>query len=298
MRLEWVPSAPQAPFHVAIQRGWIAERGLDVEVEDGNGSVTAVQTVGAGKYDVGHANLSVMAMGHEESLPIRAVAGFTRKSDMGVLYPEGASIRTAKDLEGKYVVYTANSLETPFLDGFFRNAGINRDRMNLVAVDAAAKNSTYFSGRADAIITTVPATWARAQTMRPSSYLLFSDYGMPLPGYGLFATEATIAARPEMIRAFVDVAARGWEYERDHPEDAMDVLIAQRPQAGIDREAELAALKALSTFLDSERTRGKVIGWQSEEDWADALQAMVVAGVARGSSQPGDFYTNDFVPAR
>jgi NitT/TauT family transport system substrate-binding protein len=296
VRLDWIPHAAQAPLHLAMDRGWFTERGLDVDLQDGNGSVVAVQTVGAGKFDMGHANLASMAIGREEGLPVRSVAGFIRKSDMGVLFSEGAPYRTPKDFEGKQVIYTSGSLETPFLDAFFRNGGTSSDRVNLVSVDAAAKVSSYASGRGDAVISTVPYVYAITKQTRSSSWMLFDDYSLPLPGFGLFTTDEVIKSRPEMVRAFVETAVRAWEYTRSHPEEAADAMIAQRPQASLNRDVEVLGLEVFRSFLDTERTRGKAIGWQSEEDWADTVRALREAAVIKDAARPADFFTNDFVP--
>jgi NitT/TauT family transport system substrate-binding protein len=296
VRLDWIPHAAQAPLHLAMERGWFTERGLDVDLQDGNGSVVTVQTVGAGKFDIGHANLASMAIGREEGLPVRSVAGFIRKSDMGVLFSEGTPYRTPKDFDGKQVIYTSGSLETPFLEAFFRNGGTSTDRVNLVSVDAAAKISTYVSGRGDAVISTVPYVYALTKNTRSSSWMLFADYSLPLPGFGLFTTEEVINSRPEMVRAFVETTVRAWDYARSHPDEAADAMIAQRPQASLNREVEVLGLEVFRTFLDTERTRGKVIGWQSEEDWADTVRALREAGVIKEGARPADFFTNDFIP--
>jgi NitT/TauT family transport system substrate-binding protein len=296
VRLDWIPHAAQAPLHLAMDRGWFTERGLDVDLQDGNGSVVTVQTVGAGKFDIGHANLASMAIGREEGLPVRSVAGIIRKSDMGVLFSEGAPYRTPRDFEGKQVIYTSGSLETPFLDAFFRNGGTSSDRVNLVSVDAAAKVSTYASGRGDAVISTVPYVYAITKQARSSSWMLFDDYSLPLPGFGLFTTEEVIKSRPEMVRAFVETAVRAWEYTRGHPEEAADAMIAQRPQASLNRDVEVLGLEVFRSFVDTERTRGKAIGWQSEDDWADTVRALREAGVIKEGGRPADFFTNDFVP--
>ncbi len=52
--LDWTPWGAQAPFHLAQQKGWCKQAGLDVTLEDGNGSVTTVQIVGSSDaFDVG-----------------------------------------------------------------------------------------------------------------------------------------------------------------------------------------------------------------------------------------------------
>ena len=80
VRLDWVPWGSHAPIHLAAQKGIFAKHGLDVEVEDGNGSVTTVQIVGNGEYDVGFASLAPMTIARSKGLPVVAIAG-TRSSE-------------------------------------------------------------------------------------------------------------------------------------------------------------------------------------------------------------------------
>jgi NitT/TauT family transport system substrate-binding protein len=100
LRLDWTPHGMHAPIFLAVEKGWFQRAGLDVTIEDGNGSVIAAQLVGAGQFDIGHASLSSVAIARGKGLPVTSVAGFIRKSDMGVLVPVGSGWKSAKDLEG------------------------------------------------------------------------------------------------------------------------------------------------------------------------------------------------------
>ena len=40
---------------------------------------------------------------------------------------------------------------------------------------------------------------------------------------------------------------------------------------------------------------GKPLGWQSTEDWKQAVAAMSEAGVMKGDAKIADFYTNDLI---
>ena len=73
--------------------GWYRQAGLDVSLEDGNGSVTTVQIVGAGdSFDLGHAALASAMIAREKGMPVKAVAVFARQSDIGLLVPADAGI--------------------------------------------------------------------------------------------------------------------------------------------------------------------------------------------------------------
>ena len=157
VRLDWTPWGLHGAMHLAQQKGWYKSAGLDVEIEDGNGSVTTIQIVGSGdQFDVGHAALGPMMIARDKGLPVKAIAVFARISDLGVLVPSDSGIKGPRDLKGKKVAYTAGSLEAPFIDAFLAAGGLKRSDVELVSVDAAAKAATYVSGRTDAVFSTIP----------------------------------------------------------------------------------------------------------------------------------------------
>src|ERR1700704_6523358 len=81
-RLDWITHVMHLPFHLAVERGWFKAADLDVSIEDGNGSVTTVQLVGNGRFDIGLASLSAMAVGSGRGLPVISLAGYLQKSPL------------------------------------------------------------------------------------------------------------------------------------------------------------------------------------------------------------------------
>jgi NitT/TauT family transport system substrate-binding protein len=296
VRLSWTPGGYDAPFFLAAEKSWFANRGLDVTVLDGNGSSVTVQTVGAGQFDVGYTNLAVMAIGRDKGLRVRAIADILRKSDLGVVFPADSAIKNVQDLKGKSIAYTPASFETPFLPYFFKTAGLSESEVTLVAVDAAAKYTTYASGKTDAVITSAPYFIPLLANTRPSQYILFSDVGLTLPGFGLIATEDTIKRKPAALRAIVEVLAEAWKYILDgHEAEAVQSIVKQRPQARLNPNMLLAVINIYKSFFETPATRGKPIGWQADTDWIEGLRVMREAGIITSKAPSFDYYTNDFV---
>ena len=111
MRLDWTPWGVHGAFHLAQQK-WYRQAGLDVSLEDGNGSVTTVQIVGAGELDLGHAALASAMIAREKGMPVKAVAVFARQSDIGLLVPADAAARAA-ETEGRQPVRWKRLSSTP-----------------------------------------------------------------------------------------------------------------------------------------------------------------------------------------
>ena len=107
-------SGLHAPFYLAMERGWLDKAGIDLYMEDGNGSSATVQLIGAGSFDVGLHSLAPLAVARAKGLGITSVAGFVRKGELGFFVPAETDWKTPKDLIGKKIAYSAASQEGTF----------------------------------------------------------------------------------------------------------------------------------------------------------------------------------------
>lgn len=295
VRLDWLPSGYQAPFFLAVEKGWLKKAGLDVTIVAGNGSATTVQVVGAGQYDIGHAALSNMAFARSKGMPVVSIAGFFRKGDLALLVPADSPIRAPADIKGKKIGYTAGSLEAPFVDSFLAKAGLGRAQVELVGVDASAKESVYVMGGVDGVFSTALFT-GQVTTKRPARAILFADYGLQLPGFGLFSTEAALKKKGAAIREFASIIAGSWAYAMNgHEEEAVQALMKLHENERLDVERMRLQLKGSAPFLYSAATEKQPVGIQSATDWAAAIQLMEAAKAIEPGSKPGDYFTNDYL---
>ena len=296
VRLDWSPWGDQVPFHLAVKKGWYAKQGLAVQLEDGNGSVSTVQIVGNGDYDLGHASLATMAIARSKGLQVKAVAGFIRQNDIGLMIGKDTGVNSPKDLKGKKLTFTAGSLETPFLDRFISAGGLTRDDLELTNVDAANKGTLYMSGRVDGAFSSAPFMQPIFDRQRPTKTIKFSDYGLEFPSFGLFATEATIAAKRDQIRKFASVTAGAWQYILNgHEAEGVQAIMEARPQAKLDPQVLLDQIKILRGLVSTPATAGKPMGIMAEADWAKAIDTLQQGKLMGHVEAPGAYYTNEFI---
>lgn len=299
VRLDWTPWGSQAPFHLAAAKGWFTKHGLDVSLEDGNGSVTTVQIVGNGEFDIGHASLAPMAIARSKGLPVRAVAAFARQNDIGLLVPAESGLKSPADLKGKKLAYTAGSLETPFLDRFLAAGGLTRNDVELMNVDAAAKAGTYMAGRADGAFSSAPFFLGVVKAQRPSTNIRFADLGLNFPSFGLVATEQKIKEKGAALTRFVSIAAGAWAYiEAGHEDEAVKAIIAARPQAKLNPVVLRDQIDSLKTYFRTEATKTLPLGVMAEADWVTALDTLSSGGLIPTGQKAADYYTNDLLDTK
>jgi NitT/TauT family transport system substrate-binding protein len=299
VRDSWSVSGLQAGWYWAMEKGLFAQRNLEISFEDGNGSGTTVQLVNSGQFDVGHADLSVMAVARGKGMHLISIGDLIEKTSIGIFYPKNSGVKSAKDLEGKEIIYTATSFEGPFIDPFLKNAGLSRDKVKLVSVDAASKIPSYAAGRGDGMIISIPFGLGYVQKERPSDYMLFGEYGLDLPSYGLVVTESTLKARHDALKALAVAYFEAWQQIIDGGEKAYDeaasILIKHRPDAKLDREQLIVSIREHIKYFKTPNTEHMPLGFQSDADWKRVIDTLEQANLVPAGSKPSDYFTNELL---
>ncbi len=293
VRLDWTPWGAHAAIHLANVRGWYRDAGLDVTIQDGNGTNQTVQIVGGGTDDIGHAALSSMMIARDKGFNLRGIACYCRNSDIGVMVPVDSNIRTIADLRGKKIGHTASSLETPFLGTFLKAGGLTSADVDMVNLDGAAKLAAYLSGKLDGAFSSIPFFVPAVQPKRPSRAILLSDAGLHLPSYGLFSRDSTIKEKKDALTRFISITDGAWAYIRGgHQQEAVDAIRKDRPNATLSPTVMLGQVNSFISFFPTPATKDKPVGWMAPSDWVQAMATIQEAKLVTHDLNPTDYYTN------
>lgn len=299
IRLDFIPVGFHGAMHLAKEKGWFQREGLDVEIQDGTGSINTLQLVGSGQIDVGQVQLGIMAIAKEKGLPLKSFAGFVRKADLGVVVPRDSNMNTVANLRGKKLVCFTASPWAPFIDTFLAKGGLDRSSVEVSMVPPASMAAIYGAGGADGILTVIPFGVPIMEKSRPSKAILLADYGINFPSYGLVATEKTLVERRDALAKLVKVQVETWAYIwSGHEDEAVDAIIKARPAVKLDPAVLRQQLELNRDLFDTPSTKGKPIGWQSVEDWNAALNDLRAVGVVESKLNPKEYFTNDLLPTR
>lgn len=296
VRLDFSPWGVHAAMHLANEKGWFTDAGLEVEVIDGKGTNNTIQLIASGQGDVGQVQLGPMAVAKGKGMPLKSFAGWARKSDLAVLVARDSGINTVADLKGKKGVSFSASPWVPYINQFLKNGGTSRDEFDISMVAPASMMGVYVQGKADGALTVAPFGLPLVETTRPAKAILSADYGVAFPSYGLMATEDTLKEKASALSTLAKVQQKAWVYIFDgHVDEAVAAIQAQRPKANFSAAVLKGQIESYRDFFNTRNTIGKPLGWQAEQDWQDAIDAMVGAGLIAKGVKPSDFYTNDLL---
>lgn len=299
VRVDWTPWGMHAGLHLAKQKGWFKEAGVDVKISDGKGSSLLMQQVAARDVDVGWAQIGTMMVAACKALPVKAVSVLARAGDLGFM-ADRSKYKTLADLRGKKLAYSATSGAGPFLETFLKAAGVSKKDFKVVNVDASSLVSVYTSGEAEASFSTVGFFLPIVSKKRPAYGITMASVGIHIPSYGLVSHPKVIAEKAEALKRFVPVVGKAWKYifESDaNLDEAIDAIASQRPNEKLDKavmKGQAGIYKELGLF-HTKRTQGKVFGWSHPDDMADAHKVLESVGLCKPGKATSDFFTNEFV---
>lgn len=298
VRMDFSPWGLHAAMHLAQNKNWFKEQGLDVEVQDGTGTINTLQLLAAGQVDVGQVALGTMAVAKESGLDLMSFAGFARTGDLAVMVDASQNVKRPQDLARKKIVCFTTSPWAPFIDPFLKANKMNRSQLEVVMVAPSAMISTYVSGNSDGFMSQAPFGLPMVRKTRQASALLLADSGISFPSYGLAATPQAIASKKNALSKLARVQVRAWQYIYDgHLDEAVAAILQQRPNARLDADVLKGQIEAYRPFFESPTTKGLPFGLQTDADWNAAIQSMEQTGQIKAGHKPSDYFTNALLSA-
>jgi len=167
--------------------------------------------------------------------------------------------------------------------------------VEFVNIEPAAKAASLASKQADVVFELMTGRPFFEAAIPPEElgYFMWSDYNFNSYAHSYIVSDKTIEARPEVIRKFLDVSYRAWEYVANNPEEAIDILAEYQPINTVDY---LKNLEVVLSFITTDRLRQNGLGYidpeqiQSTYDLVNEYQSPLNYPVE-------DIYDNSFLPA-
>lgn len=301
-QLDWRFEGPAAPFLMAVERGYFAEEGLNVQIDSGSGSAGAINRVASGAYEMGFGDLNALVeflAENPEGPGIQGVYVVYDGTPASVFARKDSGIESPADLAGK-------ALAAPAFDTGYRAWGIFAAANDLEAgavewqnVDPTLRETLLVRGDVDAItgfyFTSLLNLEGRGMGEEQLTIMPFPDYGVPLYGNAIIASEAFSAANPEAVEGFLRAFNRALGETLADPEGAIEYV--RNRDALIDVEMETRRLKlAIDSVIDTEEARANGVGDVDEQRLREAIQLVADAYDLPSVPEPERVFTSRFLP--
>jgi NitT/TauT family transport system substrate-binding protein len=208
-QLGWVPGGDNGIEYLALADGIFAQEGLDVTILSGNGSADTLTKVAAGAADLGLVGMENLMSAHAQNkeIPVKAIFGLYNKKPDDVEIPVGSPIKSVTDLAGKKVAIGSFSSSNVVWPLFAKLNGLDPAKVELLKVDSGSLAPMLATGKVDAILNWVTVAPHDAAVMKAAGKNLtiipWSKFGYEGYGQSIVTSEAMLAKRPEVVKAFL-----------------------------------------------------------------------------------------------
>jgi NitT/TauT family transport system substrate-binding protein len=291
MMMNTYPTIDQGWLHLAEDRGYVKQAGLDLLIQPGRGAWLAPPAMYAGSYDFGFGDinsmLEVVAENTGDNTPIGVFMMFNASPATIVVRADGP-IKTPADLKGKTIASTPDEVGRHTLGAFFAKTGIDpasvkqtNMRDQVAPVFAALQAGTG----PDAIMAYNSSIHAGLvlEGIDPDKnlrYINFVDYVPELYGSCLMASRRMVRDHPEVVRALVGVVNRGLHDMVNDPSAALEATMKRLPSFFRDCEA-MRLKQSLKIEMGNPESRRIGMG-----DVDDTRLAKSIALQVRGNRLP------------
>jgi NitT/TauT family transport system substrate-binding protein len=296
MRASWTAKAEDAPFWLALDKGYYKDQGLDVQYLSGTGSGNTVKTVASKTDTFGYADGTTMAQAMADGTPTRAIAGILQRNPIGMAVKP--DIKTPKDLAGKTLITTAASGPAQLFPVFAQGAGIDPSKVKVADVAANAQLSSFLAGKGDAVSVFVNNDVQVLQAQAGEgkfNVFPYADYGVDVLNMVIFAHNDTIQQKPDVVKKFLAATMHGYADMIADPKAAADDFMKHNPS--YDRAVLDGQLKATLPLLHSDATKAKPLGFMADSDWTSTLDVLQKYAKLAKRLPNNDYYTNQFLPS-
>lgn len=215
-----------AMLNAGVELGLFNKYGLDIERIDLGGGAKLHQAMTAGSLDMaigGGTDLQFLAKGSSE----KAVAAMGRSpANLAIAVRSDGPIKTLGDLKGKKIgVSTVGSLTSWLAMEVSRREGWGPDGMTIVPLGGMTSNlAALTAGTLDAISGSLEVSYVVQREGKLRILLKGGDFIHDFVASVIYASDATIAQRPDAIRRFLKAWFETVAYLHDHKPEAIPIM--------------------------------------------------------------------------
>ncbi|AIF42776.1 ABC transporter substrate-binding protein [Virgibacillus sp. SK37] len=291
--LDWYPNAVHSFLYVALEKGYFEEEGIKVTIKFPANPTDPLNLAAASKVTLGlYYQPDVIMARANEGIPVKSTGAIVRSPLNHLVFKENSPIKTPKDLEGKKVGYPGIPINEAIVRTMVEHDGGNIDDVEMKDVGFEL-GTALIADKVDAVAGAyvnheVPVLESKGYDVE---YTNPTDYGVP-SYYELVAvtSDKTWNEQQDEIEAFWRGAAKGYEYMKENPEDALQILLDNQDEANfpLDKEVEAKSMEILIPKMESDEGFGS----QEEQSWQETAEWLKEVGIIEEIPDMDDIFVN------
>jgi NitT/TauT family transport system substrate-binding protein len=301
---DWKIQGGHAWYYLAREKGYFRDEGLDVTVDQGEGSAAAIGRVLSGAYDAGFGDINAViqnAADRPGEQPVMVYLVYNRAPYALIAKADGP-IKTLKDIEGRTVSAPAGSATLRMFTPLAKIVGIDASKVKILNAAPNLIEQILVQGQADVIAQFSATSYMNFLAMhldpdKDFRWFFYSDFGLDLYSNGIVVSQKLLKENPKAVAGFVRAINRAILEVVANPDQGIALIRRLEPLINADIEKKRQAYFIDEQMLTPETAK---LGIGDLDDGRLAASIKVVADAYGLKRVPenGEVFRRDFLPPR
>ena len=293
--LDWTPNTNHTGIYVAMEKGYFAEEGIEVEVvQPPEGGAEVLVASGKAEFGISFQDTMAPAIIGEDALDITAVAALIQHNTSGIISRAGEGMDRPSGMEGHSYSTWNGSIEIAMIENVVTADGGDFSKVELIPSTVTDEVSALSTKSTDSIW--IFYGWAGVKMELEgidTDYFAFKDINPVFDYYSpvLIANNDFLEAEPEYAQGFLKALKKGYEYAIDNPEEAAGILCDYASE--LDYDLVLASQKYLANEYKAEVERW---GYIDPARWNGFYTWLGDEGLVEEAIPDNTGFSNDYLP--
>jgi NitT/TauT family transport system substrate-binding protein len=294
VRFTWKLKGEYAPLFGALDKGYYASEGLDVELSEGSGAETVVKMVGLGTDKIAYGPATVGAEAVDKGLPVKVAAVYQLEVPIAIVSFPDVPLKLPKDLEGHTLGVTQGETFANLVQPFARINKLDLSRINVIQMNSSARATQFMARKIDfmSLYLSNEKPLFEKQAGVKFNVLKISDFGLKVMGAAFLVNDDYAKSNSSTLQKLLRATARGYmDAAKDYKGAAR--IMAKYMTLKIDPDVLDQQVKATMDSLSE--TPGKPLGWQTDAEWKSNLELLRTGQVINTLKDPHLYYTDAYL---
>lgn len=287
------------PLVVGVENGIFEEHDLVVDLNEGKGSATTIQTVGNGSDDIGYADAGTLVQSVAQGIDVKMIAGMIQDNPLALYALPDSGITEPEDLEGKTAGYTPGSAAERIFPAYAQATDTDETSIQFRNVDIPTRTELFIAEKTDftfGLLNVSGPNISLKCDCEPVA-LPYSDAGIDMLSSGIIASSDMIEDRPEVLERFLEGLSESVAYVNDNPDEATQAFFDFASNSDVDETVVSEQWKISMDLAHTEATEGEPFGCTAQENWESTIELMEAYGdVSSDAVTVSDVATNSVHP--
>ncbi|HEV2510852.1 ABC transporter substrate-binding protein [Bosea sp. (in: a-proteobacteria)] len=302
--LGWKTQGSDAAFFVARDKGYYKAEGLNVVIDQGEGSGATVTRIMGGAYDAGFGDVNAIiqnAAAKPGENPVMVYMIWNRPP-FAISSKKTTGIAKPKDLEGKTLGGSQGTPTTRLLEVFARKNGIDMGKVKLSNMAPNLQEPLLIKGEIDgALIFNITSYFNlllnRQDPQKDFNWLMFGDYGLDLYSNGLMVSQKLLKDNPKAVAGLVRATNKAMlEIGKDQNLGMKGVMNFDNL---VDEKIEKQRLQySFSELIVSPEMKEIGVGDTKDDRMARAIGIIVEGYQLARTPKPEEIFSRQFLPPK